>query len=407
MEEKIYKKHILVLSQYFYPEQFRINDMCIEWVNRGYKVTVLTGIPNYPVGKFFEGYGLTKKRRELWNGMEIIRIPLIPRGKTALGLLLNYLSFVCSGFIWKTFTKIKTDLVFMYEVSPMTQTLVGVWYAKRHKIPCYLYVQDLWPENVEIVTGIKNKYIIGSIGKMVDYVYKNCNKIFATSESFVREIVKRGVEANNVSFWAQYSEDFYKPSQSKQLNEIPNDGIFKIIFTGNVGVAQGLDILPKVAKLLKSTDDKIKFIIVGDGRNKQELLQSVKNLDVEDLFCFIGRKPAEEIPELLATCEAAFVSFMDSPLFSMTIPAKLQSYMACGIPVIASAAGETAKVIEDAQCGRVSAIGDVEGLTNIIRDFMKKNPKELSRIGENALNYCRTHFDKIKLMDEMDEFFKD
>lgn len=163
MKGKKEKKHILVLSQYFYPEQFRINDMCNEWVKRGYKVTVLTGIPNYPYGKFYKGYGYTKKRHEQWNGMEIIRIPLIPRGKTAIGLILNYLSFVCSGFFWKTFTKVKADCIFMYEVSPMTQTLIGVWYAKKQKIPCFLYVQDLWPENVEIVTGIKNKTILNAI----------------------------------------------------------------------------------------------------------------------------------------------------------------------------------------------------------------------------------------------------
>ena len=142
------KKHILVIAQYFYPEQFSINDICTEWVKRGYKVTVITGIPNYPQGKYYNGYGLFKKRKETYNGIEIIRIPLIPRGKNAIMLALNYLSFVISGFFWKLFTKIEADYVFIFEVSPMTQALPGVWYAKKRKIPCYLYVQDLWPENV-------------------------------------------------------------------------------------------------------------------------------------------------------------------------------------------------------------------------------------------------------------------
>ena len=146
------KKHILVVSQYFYPEQFRINDICTEWVKRGYKVTVLTGIPNYPQGEYFEGYDLVHKRTAEWNGIRIIRIPLIPRGHNSIGLVANYFSFVISGFIWKSLTKIKADYVFTFEVSPMTQALIGVWYAKKNKIPHYLYVQDLWPENVEIVT---------------------------------------------------------------------------------------------------------------------------------------------------------------------------------------------------------------------------------------------------------------
>ena len=142
------KKHILIVSQYFYPEQFRINDIAAEWVKRGHKVTVLTGIPNYPQGKFYDGYSWRKNRREVWNGVDIIRIPLFARGKSSIGMILNYFSFVISGFFWKCFTKLKADVVFTFEVSPMTQALIGVWYSKKHKIPNYLYVQDLWPENV-------------------------------------------------------------------------------------------------------------------------------------------------------------------------------------------------------------------------------------------------------------------
>lgn len=159
------KKHILVVSQYFYPEPFRINDICSEWVKRGYQVTVLTGIPNYPQGKYYEGYDLAHKRTEEWNGVKIVRIPLTARGNNSIGLACNYLSFVISGYIWKCLTEIKADYVFTFEVSPMTQALIGVWYAKKHKIPHYLYVQDLWPENVEIVTGIHSPLVLKPIGK--------------------------------------------------------------------------------------------------------------------------------------------------------------------------------------------------------------------------------------------------
>ena len=184
-------QHILVVSQYFYPEDFRINDICEEWIKRGYEVTVITGMPNYPKGKFFEGYGWFRKRRESYKGIHIIRLPILPRGRNALMLLLNYISFVVSGFFWKLFTKAKADKVFIFEVSPMSQALVGVWYAKRRNIPCFIYVQDLWPENVEIVTGIHNRYVIRKIDRMVDYIYRNCAKIFATSPSFVERIEER------------------------------------------------------------------------------------------------------------------------------------------------------------------------------------------------------------------------
>lgn len=397
------QKHILVISQYFYPEQFRINDICTEWVKRGYKVTVVTGIPNYPQGEFYDGYDLKHKRTEEWNGIKIIRIPLVPRGKNAIGMIANYMSFVASGYIWKCFTKIKADYVFTFEVSPMTQALLGVWYSKKYKIPNYLYVQDLWPENVEIVTGIHSPIVLKPIGKMVDYIYKNCDEIFATSPSFVKEICKRGVAEEKVHYWPQYAEDFYKPMERKSIPEIPEEDVFKIIFTGNIGYAQGLDILPKTAELLKKEGAKVKFYIVGDGRYKEEFENEINDRDVADMFQLIGRQPAERIPELLAACDAAFLSFMNNPLFEKTIPAKLQSYMACGMPIIASASGETKRIIEEAECGVCCEIGDVEELKNNI--FQSIN-KHLNQMKENSRDYYMKRFQKQVLLDQFEQYFR-
>lgn len=394
------KKHILVVSQYFYPEQFRINDICTEWVKHGYKVTVLTGIPNYPQGEYFEGYDLVHKRTEEWNGIRIIRIPLIPRGHNSIGLVANYFSFVISGFIWKSLTKIKADYVFTFEVSPMTQALIGVWYAKKNKIPHYLYVQDLWPENVEIVTGIHSPFILKPIGKMVDYIYKNCDQIFATSPSFVKEICKRGVDEEKVHYWPQYAEEFYRPMEKKAVPEIPDDGSFKIIFTGNIGTAQGLEILPRTAELLK--DENVKFVVVGDGRYLETFIDEVKKREVRDRFIMIPRQPAERIPELLAACDVAFLSFQDEELWAMTIPAKLQSYMACGMPVIAAAKGETKRIIAEAECGNSCEIGNPEALANAVKKLMRM---DLSTMKKNSRSYFKDNFDKPILMKHIAEYF--
>lgn len=401
------KKHILVISQYFYPEQFRINDICTEWVKRGYKVTVVTGIPNYPQGKYYEGFGLFKKRRELYNGVEVIRIPLIPRGNNSITLALNYLSFVVSGFFWNLFTKIKADYVFIFEVSPMTQALPGVWYAKKRKIPCYLYVQDLWPENVEIITGITNPSIIGAIGKMVDYIYDRCTTIFTTSNSFVNSIEDRGVPRSKIKYWPQYAEDFYLPLEQSTVDEIPDDDTFNITFTGNIGAAQGLDILPKTAALLKekNLNKKIRFNIVGDGRYKDTFVDLVNNTKVADMFNFIPKQPATRVPELLGASDAAFLCLTDSPLFSMTIPAKLQSYMACGIPTIVSANGEASSIINEANAGVSSPAGDVEKLADTIIALTAKSPNQLKHLGSNARNYYDEHFQKQALLDVMDAYY--
>jgi len=404
--DNILKKHILVITQYFYPEQFRINDICTEWVKRGYKVTVITGIPNYPQGKYYDGYGLFKKRKETYNGIEIIRIPLIPRGNNAIMLALNYVSFVVSGLFWKAFTKIKADYVFIFEVSPMTQALPGIWYAKKRKIPCYLYVQDLWPENVEIITGIKNKKIIGAIGKMVDYIYRGCTRIFTTSESFVKSIHERGVPLGKIEYWPQYAEDFYIPLEEMRLPEIPEDDAFNIIFAGNIGTAQGLDILPKAAEIIKTrTEKKIRFNIVGDGRFKNEFASIVDSKGLNNMFNFIPKQPATRIPEFMAANDAAFLSLTDSPLFAMTIPAKLQSYMACGIPNIASAAGETAKIIKESSSGVCGRPGNAEELADNIIRLSSKSKEELKQLGDNAREYYDSHFNKNILLDKMDKYF--
>lgn len=400
-------KHILVISQYFYPEQFRINDICTEWVRRGYRVTVITGIPNYPQGKFYDGYSLFKKRKETYNGVEVIRIPLIPRGNKSIMLALNYLSFVIAGYLWKLFTRIKADYVFIFEVSPMTQALPGVWYAQKEKIPCYLYVQDLWPENVEIITGVKNKYIIGGIGKMVDYIYKRCTKIFTTSNSFVEAIEGRRVPREKIEYWPQYAEDFYQPLEEAEVFEIPKDDTFNIVFAGNIGTAQGLEILPKVASVLKEQNlkRKIRFNIIGDGRYKETLMNKVNSSNLSDMFNFIPKQPAERIPEFMAVSDCAFLCLTDSPLFAKTIPAKLQSYMACGIPIIVSADGEANKIVIESSCGFSSPAGAVNELVEIMIKMSSKSNDELKRLGINARNYYNIHFDKETLMNKMDENF--
>lgn len=397
------KKHILVISQYFYPEQFRINDMCAEWVKRGYKVTVLTGYPNYPEGKYYDGYGWFKKTKECWNGVDIIRIPLTARGQGSIKLAANYFSFVISGFFWAKTTRIKADYVFTFEVSPMTQALIGTWYSKRRKIPNYLYVQDLWPENVEIVTGIHSPLVIKPIEAMVNHIYKHCDVIFATSPSFVKEIQKRvSQKKNKVKYLPQYAEDFYKPVEREPVPEIPDDDSFKIIFTGNIGQAQGLDILPKTAKLLKGKEN-VKFVIVGDGRDKDNFLKQIADNNVQDMFIMIDRQPPERIPELLAACDAAFISFMPDPLFEKTIPAKLQSYMACGMPILASANGETKRIINESNCGICVELGNAELLGNAIITMSDQSNNQMRNMSRT---YFTKHFEKEKIMKYLDGYFK-
>ncbi len=395
------KKHILIICQYFYPEQFRINDMAFEWVKRGYKVSVVTGLPNYPEGKIYPGYGLFKKRKETINGVDVYRIPLIPRGKGKFGLVMNYFSFPFFGFFWNLFTKIDADEVFMFETSPMNQCKVGVAYAKKHKVPCYLYVQDLWPENVEMITGIHSPFVIKPIERMVRKIYKGCTHIWGTSPSFVTEIRKYVDESEHdkVSFWPQYAEEFYAPLPKKEHKG------FNVVFTGNIGQAQGLEILPEAAAIIRKEGIKdVRFTIVGDGRARHSFENSITKAGVWDLFEFAGRVKPTEVPAYLAGADAAFLSFADDELFAKTIPAKLQSYMACAMPIIASAKGEAARVISEADCGQCSDIGSASELAQNIISMRNQSKVRLREMGENAYAYNKEHFSKSKLMDIMDTY---
>lgn len=404
------KPHILVVTQYFHPETFRINDMAKEWVRRGYRVTVLTGIPNYPMGRYFEGYDLRHRRREAWNGVDIIRIPLIPRGSSPnklinwLGMVANYLSFVVSGWWWKNRNNVQADLVYSYEVSPMTQVLVGIWYAKRYHIPHYLYVTDLWPENVEAVTGIHNKTVLGAVQRMVDYAYRNSDRIFTSSKSFVSRIEKRGIDRSRIEFWPQYAEEFYKPME-REGALLPQDGTMNLVFAGSVGVAQGLDVLVKAAVKLKSDRMRVRFNVIGDGRYLAELQANVKAAGVQGFFNFIPRQPADGIPRYLAYADALLITLSRSDVFSITLPAKTQSCFACGRPILVSADGEIQDVVNDARAGLCSDAGDADGLARNIKKLICMSEEERISMAFNALSYSKINFGKEKLLGRLDQVF--
>lgn len=380
--------------------------MCAEWVKRGYEVTVVTGYPNYPQGEYYDGYGWFKHTKQKWNGVKIIRLPITARKQGSVRLALNYFSFVISGFFWVLTTKVKADYVFTYEVSPMTQALIGVWYSKKRKIPNYLYVTDLWPENVAIITGIKSKCVITPIQWMVDYIYKGNNRILTSSNSFIKSIQKRNIPKDRIEFWPQYAEEFYKPVPNPKSNEIPQDNNFNIVFAGNIGYAQGLGILVESAKRLMSENIRVRFNIIGDGRYLPELKKKAKESKTEKYFNFIDRKRPEEIPNYIAAADASLICLLKSEVFSITIPAKTQSCMACGKPILVSADGEVQEIIRNANAGLVSGAEDVEALTNNIIKLTKTSEEKLRKLGNNAFKYYSENFEKKKLMDRIEEIFE-
>ncbi len=388
---------ILVISQYFYPESFRVNDLCRELVDRGHSVTVLTGYPQYPQGKIYDGYGFRIPYDKNWNGVRIERVKMKPRGKTPIGLINNCCSFVREANKWVMQCDERYDAVYVFEVSPVTVGLPAVTYKNKFGTPIIFNVQDLWPDNVEIVLGVRFKPLIKVLNNIVDKIYNASDYILCSSQSFVENIAARGVSREKLYFWPQFCkmpsvDDMKKPSEY-------SDEYFNIVFAGNIGFAQGLDILAEAAESLKNKN--VKWYLVGDGRAKESIEKNIHEKNLEGKVIFVGRVSEMRANEYVHFADCAYFSFKDNKLFDMTIPAKLQTYLACGTPIIAAAGGESKRIIENAQCGLVSKRNSRD-LCGAINRMMSLSQSEIGQMRENAEKYFNAYFSKEKVMKSFD-----
>lgn len=389
---------ILVVTQYFYPEIFRINSLCIELVNRGYEVDVLTGYPQYPQGKIYDGYGFTIDYNKEWNGINIHRVRVKPRGSTALGLLQNCISFVVEANKWVKKCTTEYDCVFVFEVSPVTVGLPAIKYKEKFSKPVIFNVQDLWPENVEYVLGVKNKLILSIIDNIVDYIYKNSDNILCSSKSFVKNLKNRGVSQEKLMFWPQFCD---KPDFNNSVKpECYEEDWFNIVFAGNIGEAQGLDLLIDSAVEIRKL--KVRWYIVGDGRAKNKLQNRIKQENLEDKVIFVGKVSEQEANSYVHYADCAYLSFSDNPIFDMTIPAKLQTYLACGTPIIAAAGGESAEIISKAHCG-LAVKREKNQIVNAVETLMNTHVSKLEEMRIEAQKYFSENFDKSILVDKLEK----
>lgn len=395
---------ILLVSQYFYPENFRINDLALRLKERGHDVTILTGIPNYPQGRFYDGYTMFRNRYEIWNGMEIHRVPIFPRYHGAVRLSLNYLSFVVFGcYKAKVMKKHEFDVIYAFGTSPITQALPALTMKKRIHAPVILHVQDLWPENVLVLTGIKNKLLIDGLDRMVDSIYNRCDRILGTSQSFVEAIrARRGLRnKSKVGYWPQYS---VVSGTQETVDGMFDSSCFNVVFTGNVGEGQGLPMLIEAAHICRDT--KIRWHIVGSGRDLLHIQKLAKEKQVENLVTFHGRKPEAEIPAILNDADAALMIINPNPIFEKTIPAKFQTYLACGCAVLGCMEGEIKRLIQKNHVGMCADHISARSLARCAKEMSMCSQDELLSFRENALELSKREFDCDRLIDGLIEDMK-
>lgn len=393
---------ILVVTQYFWPENFKINDLIKALVERGHEVTVYTGLPNYPDGKFFKNYSIRGPYKEEINGIKIIRSPLIPRGNSkGFRLICNYLSFsFFSTLLAPILVREKFDSIFIYQLSPVFSALPGIFLKFLKNAPVILWVNDLWPESLQATGVTQNKKILYVISLFVKFIYKYSDKIYITSNGFKNKIVKLGISENKIKFWPQWAESFFINSDNQIENTVSLPNGFIVMFAGNIGTAQDFETILEAGSILKNNLN-IHFVILGDGLMKNWAENEVTKRQMQKNFHFLGKKPIESMPMYYSKASILLVTLKDTELYSITIPSKIQTYMASGKPILASLNGEGAEIIEKSKSGKVSKASDAIGLAENILIMSKLTAEELKAMGESAKSFYKENFDREKLITEL------
>ena len=399
---------ILIVTQYFWPENFRINDLVLELKSRGHELIVLTGKPNYPAGKIFPEFCDQPEKFRKYCGAEVIRVPMIARSSGFFRLGLNYLSFSVSAIFcgaWSLRRK-SFDLVFVYGPSPIIVALPAIFLARIKRIPVIFWVLDLWPESLSAVGAVRSKKILKLVGFLVRFIYKHCTLVLGQSQSFVSRIALYCKDKSKIRYYPSWAEDLFDTESIKAPEISIKKNSFDIVFAGNIGESQDMPAILDAAEILKYKKN-IRWLIIGDGRKYKWLQLEVKRRKLEREVLILGRYSIDRMPSFYAHADALLVTLKKDPVFSLTIPAKLQSYLMAGIPVLGMLDGEGARLINDANAGISSPAGDSDALASSVLEMMSKEPSERREIGRKASEYIKKEFDRGMLVSNLENFFNE
>jgi colanic acid biosynthesis glycosyl transferase WcaI len=393
---------LLIITQYFWPENLRINDLTSDLIKRGNEVTILTAVPNYPSGRIFQEYKTSPNSFLDFNGAKIIRVPIIPRGSSNFKLFLNYLSFIISASTVGLF-KIKRqnfDAIFVFQPSPVTVCLPAVIYRYLKKVPVVFWVLDLWPETLKALGVVHSKWGLKLIGYLVSFIYNRNDLILGQSKSFLPSI-RKYCKHDHIRYFPGWAESIFSKSISESQSEFTENKFFNVTFAGNIGESQDFpSILDAIEKL--KNDNLIRWTIVGDGRMFLWLKEQVEKRGLEENVLLEGRHPIEKMPYFFNRADALLVSLKDEEIFSYTIPGKLQAYLKAGKPILGMLNGEGADLIKTNNCGFVCKAGDSNGLVNQVKQLSQMSLKDRVVMGNMSLKLSEAEFDRKKLIDQLE-----
>ena len=399
------KMKILIVSQYFYPEDFKVNDIAFDFAKRGHEVTVFTAKPNYPAGKFYAGYGFFSRKSETINGVKIIRIPIFPRmDSSGKFLILNYLSFIFFSFVFKYRVKGSFDIVFSHLPSPLIAAIPAIWFKRKFNAKLYLWVLDLWPESVQANTNLKTGLLIKQLNQLIKYIYKNTDTILIPSKVFKESILQKGVNlGQKIKYFPNWAEDVFidKLGTDVFLPDLPAG--FNIMFAGNIGDSQDFEAILEAAKLTQN--NKINWVLVGDGRKVSWIKKAIIENNITNVY-LLGRFPLTSMPALFQKADAMLVSLKNEPTFALTIPAKVQAYMASGKIILGMFNGEGQNLINENDAGFAVDAGDFIGLVEIAKKIQDFSTEQKYEMEKTSKEFYLNNFEKNFLFDFLENDFK-
>jgi len=400
---------VLIITQYFWPENFRINDLGEGLRDRGHQVSVLTGKPNYPSGTFFSGYGFFKRNMDSYKGLTVIRVPVIPRGTaTAFRLALNYLSFaVFACLLAPLRCRERVDAIIVFEPSPITVGLPALVLKKIHRAPILFWVQDLWPESLSATNMVRSAWILRQVKRLVQYIYAGCDRILVQSRAFVEPIERLGIDAQKIEYFPNSAEELYRPVSSlpgtAESASLPNG--FRVMFAGNIGAAQDFETILMAAEKVKSWTD-IHWVVLGDGRMAGWVKEEISRRGLNRTVHLLGHHPIERMPQFFALADVMLVTLRRDPIFSLTVPSKVQSYLACARPIVAALDGEGARTLVEAGAGVVVPAQDADRLAEAVLGLYRMPKAEREAMGASGRAYYLSNFERNLLLDRLDGWLR-
>lgn len=402
------KLKILIVTQYFWPENMRINDLVEGFTKKGHEVTVLTGIPNYPEGHIFTEYKKDKTQFNQYGTAQVIRVPMFARGKRSLTLILNYCSFFISA---STFGLLKLrgksfDAIFVYAVSPISAAIPANIIGRFKSAPVFLWVLDLWPETLSAVGAVKNPRILNSVGRMVSWIYNRTDYILFQSKSFKASILNyctKTIDDKRLIYFPSWSESVITQCSDAPHNTLlkKDNTVFTILFAGNIGESQDFPAIVDGLTQLNSNKN-IRLVIVGDGGCASWVNEQISQRKLKNII-MLGRHPVSDMPGLFACADALLVSLKKSDIFAKTIPGKLQAYLSSGKPILGMIDGEAAEIITESGGGVVGPAGNVQVLVNNISLLAQLSSEQLEQMGQNGLHYYNKHFQAQSLFSQLEQ----